>query len=121
MALVINVPEVSPSTLANRLSEIADSEGLNVDSRVLMQLAEKSACDIRACLGILQYSGGGPSMLLNIASGLKDTRIGLFDAWKEMFQVPLDRKGAVSGSERARNILNILHQSKALPLPITIN
>ncbi|XP_011497197.1 PREDICTED: chromosome transmission fidelity protein 18 homolog [Ceratosolen solmsi marchali] len=112
IALVINVPEVTSSTLAARLYEIAYKEGLNIDLRILMQLAEKSGCDIRACLGILQYSGGAPNILQNIAFGLKDTRKGLFDAWKEIFQIPIDRKGALSGSERTRKILKILQQSE---------
>lgn len=110
MALVINVPEITPSSLAERLSDITRKEGLHVDSRLLLQLAEKSACDVRACLGILQYTGGGANMLQNLALGLKDMRKGLFDSWKELLHIPMTRKGHLTNTERALKVIKTVHQ-----------
>ncbi|XP_001603491.2 chromosome transmission fidelity protein 18 homolog [Nasonia vitripennis] len=112
MALVINVPEITPSNLTERLSEIMRKEGLQVDSRLLLQLAEKSACDVRACLGILQYTGGGANMIQNLALGLKDMRKGLFDSWKELLQVPMTRRGPLTNTERALKVIKIVYQGE---------
>lgn len=114
MALVINVPEISPETLADRLAEITRREGIHVDSRILMELAERSACDVRACLGLLQYSGGAVNMLKNLAFGLKDMRKGLFESWRELFQIPMNRKGPLSDSERAQKVIRVVHRGEIL-------
>ena len=96
------------------MQEIARKEGLRVDTRLLVQLAERSACDVRACLGILQYTGGCPDMLRDLALGLKDLKKGLFDSWKELLHVPMDRKGPLSNSERALRVIKIVYQGKIL-------
>lgn len=110
MALILNVPEMSAVTVSERLSEIAKKEGLNVDSKVLLELAQRSSCDVRACLGILQYTGGKTHMLRNLAFGLKDMKKGLFDSWKELLHIPMSRKGILSDSERAQKVRKIVHQ-----------
>ncbi|XP_058807276.1 chromosome transmission fidelity protein 18 homolog isoform X2 [Phymastichus coffea] len=112
MALILNVPEISPAMLADRLKKIACKEGLQVDSKVLLDLAQRSACDVRACLGILQYTGGKPDMLKNLAFGLKDMRKGLFESWKELLQVPMTREGIVSEHKRAQKVVKIVHQGE---------
>lgn len=76
------------------------------------QLAEKSACDVRACLGILQYSGAGSDVLRNLDFGLKDMKKGLFDAWRDMLHVPMTRKGTLTIPERVKKISRITHQGK---------
>lgn len=108
--MVINVPEITPANLAERLSEITQKEGLHVDSFILEKLAEKSACDVRACLGILQYSGAGTDVLRNLDFGLKDMKRGLFDAWKDMLHVPTSRRGILPDSERVLRVIKITHQ-----------
>ncbi|KAJ8687340.1 hypothetical protein QAD02_023134 [Eretmocerus hayati] len=112
MALVLNVPEVDPSSLADRLSEVARNEGLKVDPRVLRHLAEKSGCDVRACLGILQYTGGGSDMMKDLASSLRDTKKGLFDAWRDMLKIPRNRQGALSNHQRSLNVITLVHQAE---------
>ena len=109
MALVIPVPEIRPAMLADRLMEIAHKEGLKVELRDLMNLAERSGCDIRTCLGALQYMGGA-NVKENLSLGLKDTRKGLFDSWKTLLQVPMTPKGILSPLERVGLVLKIVQQ-----------
>ncbi|KAL7301054.1 hypothetical protein TKK_0006326 [Trichogramma kaykai] len=113
MALVLNVPEISSSNLVERLSEIARKEGLNINGRLLLELVHKSGCDIRACLGILQYTGGRSNMLKDLTLGLKETRKGLFDCWKELMRIPTDRRGSLPDSERAKKVMTIVHQGES--------
>ncbi|XP_014217281.1 chromosome transmission fidelity protein 18 homolog [Copidosoma floridanum] len=108
IALVISVPEITPTALAERLAKIMSEEGLRVDMRILIHLAERSACDVRACLGLLQYTGGGAKMLQNIAFGLKDMKKGLFDSWKEMLHVPMGK--LTTSKERVQKIMKLTHQ-----------
>lgn len=109
---MINVPEISPSSLADRLLEITQAEGIHVDPRLLLQLAERSACDVRACLSTLQYTGGRKKMLQDLAFGTKDMKKGLFDSWREMLQVPYDRKGFLTEHARAQKVILMSHQGK---------
>lgn len=110
MALLINVPEVSTEILAERLRIIADIENLNIDIRSLLHLVEKSGCDVRACLGVLQYTGGNANMLKSINLGLKDTKKGLFDLWKNILQIPMTRQGPLSEVDRVRRVFRSIQQ-----------
>ena len=111
MALVIPVPEVRPSMLADRLMEIARKEGLRVELRDLMKLAERSGCDVRTCLGALQYMRGA-NMKENLSLGLKDTRKGLFDSWKVLLQIPMTQKGILSPHERIGLVLQTVQRGR---------
>lgn len=111
MALVIPVPEVRPEMLADRLMEIARKEGLQVEIRDLMQLAERSGCDVRTCLGALQYMRGA-NMKENLSLGLKDTRKGLFDSWKTLLQIPMNQKGILAPHERIGLVLKTVQRGR---------
>lgn len=106
MAFVINVPKISSVTLANRLQTIARREHIKVDKSILKDLAEKSGCDIRSCLGALQYMGKDVTKD-NVSLGTKDTKIGLFDAWREILQTPIQNNRRVSDFDRVQRILRI--------------
>lgn len=112
MALVVVVPEISSNALASRLAKIMSEEGLKADLRILTELAERSACDVRACLGILQYTGGGSDMLKNLNLGLKDMKKDMFDSWRDMLQVPMIKRKLISVVERVKKIVKLAHQGK---------
>ncbi|XP_078042301.1 chromosome transmission fidelity protein 18 homolog [Augochlora pura] len=103
-ALIIPVPEVSPARLADRLMEVSRKENLNVNADALLKLAEISGCDVRSCLGALQYMGGA-KLGDNLSFALKDSRKGLFDSWKQILTIPMNRGGILSIPERVRLIL----------------
>ncbi|KAM0725880.1 Chromosome transmission fidelity protein 18-like protein [Formica fusca] len=111
-AIIIPVPEVSPLRLAERLMEIARKEKLNVDFGDLVKIAERSGCDVRACVGALQYMGGA-NLKDNISLGLKDTRKNLFDSWKNILTVPMNKGGVVPVPERIQNILRTMQNGES--------
>ncbi|XP_015591485.2 chromosome transmission fidelity protein 18 homolog isoform X2 [Cephus cinctus] len=118
-ALVIQVPEVSASRLAERLGEIARKECIRADADALLQLAEKSGCDVRTCLGALQYMGGAKSgNTFNLV--FKDTKKGLFDSWKEILQVPWARNRVIPARERMERILKVVFNSETNRLALGI-
>lgn len=104
MAFVIAVPKISSVRLADRLAIIARKERLKTDPGALLQLAERSGCDVRSCLCALQYMGEARSTT-NFSLGLKDTKRGLFDCWKDVLQVPMARDGIVPVKERVQVVL----------------
>ncbi|XP_043467460.1 chromosome transmission fidelity protein 18 homolog isoform X2 [Leptopilina heterotoma] len=109
MALVIPVPAIEPTRLADRLMEISRKEHLKVEYTHLIKLSERSGCDIRTCLGALQYMRGS-NIKENLSLGLKDTRKGLFDSWKILLQVPMTQKGFFPPKERISLILKTVNQ-----------
>ncbi|KAL0100828.1 hypothetical protein PUN28_019304 [Cardiocondyla obscurior] len=102
-AVIISVPEVSPLRLAERLMDLAKNEKLNIDFGDLVKLAERSGCDVRACIGALQYMGS-TDLKDNLSLGLKDTRKNLFDSWKSILTIPMNKKGVLTIPERIQNI-----------------
>ncbi|EFN74480.1 Chromosome transmission fidelity protein 18-like protein [Camponotus floridanus] len=111
-AIIIPVPEVSPLRLAERLMEIAKKEKLNVDFGDLVKIAERSGCDVRACVGALQYMGGA-NLKDNISLGLKDTRKNLFDSWKSILTIPMNKRGVITIPERIQNILKTVQNGES--------
>lgn len=108
MALVIPVSGVSAGRLADRLMEILRRQGLDADPSVLTELAEQSGCDVRACLGALQYMGGVKAgQKLSIAP--KDVRRGIFDSWRQILQVPRNRNGPLPVKERIQSVLQVAY------------
>ncbi|XP_046610675.1 chromosome transmission fidelity protein 18 homolog [Neodiprion virginianus] len=108
IALVIPVCGVSAGRLAGRLMEILHRQGLNADPSALVSLAEQSGCDVRACLGALQYMGGiKAGQKVSIAP--KDVRRGIFDCWREILQVPRDKIGPMNIKERIQRILQVAY------------
>ncbi|XP_054012649.1 chromosome transmission fidelity protein 18 homolog [Hylaeus anthracinus] len=111
-ALIIPVPEVSPARLADRLMEISQKENLKVNADALLRLAEISGCDVRSCLGALQYMGGA-NLGDNLSFALKDTRKGLFDSWKQIFTIPMNRSGILPIPERVRMVLKTVQHGES--------
>lgn len=108
LALVIPVSGVSAGRLAGRLMEIVRRQGLDADPSALVDLAEQSGCDVRACLGALQYMGGVKAgQKLSIAP--KDVRRGIFDCWRQILQVPRGRSGPLPPNERIQRILQVAY------------
>ncbi|XP_032677350.1 chromosome transmission fidelity protein 18 homolog isoform X2 [Odontomachus brunneus] len=110
-AVIIPVPEVSPLRLAERLMEIGRKENLNLDFGDLVKIAERSACDVRSCVGAIQYMGN-TDLKDNLSLGLKDTRKNLFDSWKSILTIPMHRGGIVPISERIENILKTVQNGE---------
>lgn len=102
---------MSPARLADRLMEISRKENLNVNPDALLKLAEISGCDIRSCLGALQYMGGA-NLGDNLSFALKDTRKGLFDSWKQILTIPMNRNGILPISERVHTVLKTVQNGK---------
>lgn len=113
MAYIITVPKVSPARLADRLAAIARKEKLRVHQDALLQLAERSGCDVRSCLCALQYMGEA-CVDSNFSLGLKDSRRGLFDCWKDVLQIPVSRGGPLSVRERVQLVLKAAHSGKKI-------
>ncbi|XP_076672404.1 chromosome transmission fidelity protein 18 homolog, partial [Andrena cerasifolii] len=118
-ALIVPVPEVSPARLVDRLMQVARKERIKVNYDALLKLAEISGCDIRSCLGALQYMGGA-SMGDNLSFALKDTRKGLFDSWKQIFTIPMNRSGILPLPERARLVLKTVQYGESEKLALGI-
>ncbi|KYN27861.1 Chromosome transmission fidelity protein 18 like protein [Trachymyrmex cornetzi] len=104
VAVIIPIQEVSPLRLAERLMDLARKEKLNVDFNDLVKIAERSGCDVRACIGALQYMGSS-NLKDNLSLGLKDTRKNLFDSWRSILTIPMNKEGVLNISERIQNIL----------------
>ncbi|XP_063995530.1 chromosome transmission fidelity protein 18 homolog [Diachasmimorpha longicaudata] len=112
MAYIINVPKVSPANLADRLATIARREHVKVDQGTLIQLVERSGCDIRACLGALQYLGADCGKE-NHSLGDKDMKKTIFEAWREILKVPMDRAGPLTPRIRAQRILEVSYSENS--------
>ncbi|XP_031840583.1 chromosome transmission fidelity protein 18 homolog [Nomia melanderi] len=110
-ALIIAVPEVSPARLADRLMEVSRKENLKVNPDVLLKLAEISGCDVRSCLGALQYMGGA-KLGDNVSFALKDSRKGLFDSWKQILAIPMDKRGILPISKRVSLVLKTVQNAE---------
>lgn len=110
-ALMINVPEVSSTRLAQRLMEISKKENLNVSLNDLTNLVEKFNCDIRGCLGALQYTGG-INLMDSAKLGTNNKNTGLFDAWREIFSIPKNQAGPLSLHARVERVLKTVQNGE---------
>ncbi|KAF3427800.1 hypothetical protein E2986_02125 [Frieseomelitta varia] len=111
-AFIISVPEVSATKLADRLMEVSRKEKLKVNSDALLRLVEISGCDIRSCIGALQYMGG-VNLGDNLSFALKDSRKGLFDSWKQILKIPVNRNGILPLSERVQLVLRTVQNGES--------
>lgn len=91
--------------------EISKKENLKVNPDALLGLVKVSGCDIRSCLGALQYMGG-ISLGDNLSFALKDSRKGLFDSWKQILKIPMNRSGILPLSERVQLVLKTVQNGK---------
>lgn len=87
--------------------DLARKEKLNVDFGDLVKMAERSCCDVRACIGALQYMGSA-NLKDNLSLNLKDTRKNLFDSWRSILTIPMNKGGILPIPERIQNILTIV-------------
>ncbi|XP_011639488.1 chromosome transmission fidelity protein 18 homolog, partial [Pogonomyrmex barbatus] len=109
-AVIFLIQEVNPLRLAERLMDLVRKEKLNIDFGDLVKIAERYNCDVRACIGALQYIGSA-NLKYDLSLSLKDTRKNLFDLWKSILTFPMN-KGKISISERIQNILRIVQNGE---------
>ena len=53
-------------------------------------------------------------MLENLSLGLKDTKKGLFESYRDILKVPMTRHGILPDNERVKIILRIVQQGTYL-------
>ncbi|KAI9250024.1 hypothetical protein BY458DRAFT_33921 [Sporodiniella umbellata] len=93
IAQVMNFKEVPMITVAKRLYEICNYEGLETDLGSLRVLAETADGDLRSCINTLQYIRSTSTvftkkMLTEDSLGKKDTSKSLFSIWDNIFCNP---------------------------------
>lgn len=93
--------------------EIAQKEKLQILQNDLLKLVENCDCDIRSCLGTLQYMGD-IDIKHHVSLGSKITHKGLFDTWKEILKIPVTKTGILSIRDRVRNILKIVQSGNLI-------
>lgn len=97
IALVLHVPAINANRLTQRLIEISMKEDIRINRHALTTLAEKSNCDIRNCLSLLQFfkvqndgifasNSVTLEQVLNINHS-KDVNKGLFQVWSDIFHL----------------------------------
>ncbi|KAL0097434.1 hypothetical protein J3Q64DRAFT_1060365 [Phycomyces blakesleeanus] len=84
-------------TIAKRLQEICESEGLQSDLRTLCMLTDTTNGDIRSCLNTLQFIRGkntvfSRDMMDKSGFGQKDMGKSLFSVWEDLFSAPTGAK-----------------------------
>lgn len=94
VAFVVHFPPTQAHRLAQRLNEISSLQGLQVDLSALTALSEKTANDIRACLGVLYFFKAKGKQIrladvLRINIGQKDMTKGFFQVLIELFKIKL--------------------------------
>lgn len=57
IGFVVSFPPISSARLADRLYCIAKQEGIKSDLGTLLVLAEKTNCDVRSCISMMQFFG----------------------------------------------------------------
>lgn len=57
IGFVVSFPPISSAKLADRLHVIAKREGIKTDLGTLLVLAEKTNCDVRSCISMMQFFG----------------------------------------------------------------
>lgn len=57
VAFVVSFPPISSAKLSDRLQVIAQREGIKTDLGTLLVLAEKTNCDVRSCISMMQFFG----------------------------------------------------------------
>lgn len=100
-ALIFNIKKANPQKLLNRLKEICIKESLNIDTRALKSLSEKSNYDIRVCVNTLEFlshNKNNAQLFKSIASGeklsilgQKDLTEGVFGIWAKLFNLSMEK------------------------------
>ena len=68
-----------------RLKEIAVAEGINVDEKVLLKIAEQSGGDMRAAINDLDSLGKNIAMGDEKLVGSRDTEASIFEALSKLY------------------------------------
>lgn len=55
IGFVVTFPPISSAKLSDRLQVIAKKEGMKTDLGTLLVLAEKTNCDVRSCISMMQF------------------------------------------------------------------
>ena len=84
-------------TLAKRLYEICQREGLKADLRTMMALCELTSGDMRSAINTLQFLKTKTdfvtyAMILKLDVGSKDITKNLFKVWETIFMIPNARQ-----------------------------
>ncbi|KAI7903695.1 uncharacterized protein BX663DRAFT_551381 [Cokeromyces recurvatus] len=93
IAKLVQFKKVPMMSIAKRLQDICDYEGLDSDLRTLCLLAETTDGDVRSCLNTLQFVRGKSKvftkdMIDEASVGKKDMSKSLFSIWEELFCAP---------------------------------
>ncbi|KAI8644150.1 hypothetical protein BD408DRAFT_413795 [Parasitella parasitica] len=93
VAELVQFKKVPMMSLAKRLQNICDNEGLDSDLRTLSILSETTDGDLRSCLNTLQFVRGKSTvltrdMLKEAGIGKKDMGQSLFSIWEDLFSAP---------------------------------
>lgn len=93
VAQQIQFRKVPMMSLAKRLQNICDNEGLESDLRTLSLLSETTDGDLRSCLNTLQFVRGKSTvltrdMLKEAGLGKKDMGQSVFSVWEDLFSAP---------------------------------
>ncbi len=86
VAHIVQVKPIGPATLSNRLRRICQEEGLKINTRSLVQLAESMDSDIRSALNALQFLQAKQATLAATDVFSKDLS---FAAFKDSIKSPL--------------------------------
>jgi len=100
-ALIFNLKKANPTKLLNRLKEICSKENLNLDTRALKNLCDKSNYDIRVCVNTLEFlshNKNNVSLFKSISNGeklsilgQKDLTEGVFGIWAKLFSISIEK------------------------------
>ncbi|KAK4510055.1 uncharacterized protein ATC70_006224 [Mucor velutinosus] len=93
VAQQVQFRKVPMMSLAKRLQNICDNEGLESDLRTLSLLSETTDGDLRSCLNTLQFVRGKSNvltrdMLKEAGLGKKDMGQSVFSVWEDLFAAP---------------------------------
>ncbi|KAI8369318.1 P-loop containing nucleoside triphosphate hydrolase protein [Radiomyces spectabilis] len=119
IAHTIQFRKISMLTIAKRLQEVCELEGLQSDLRTLSSLGESTDGDVRSCLNTLQFIRGKSDvftrdMLEQAGVGRKDMGKSLFSVWEELFSAPNARRQtsidrfANDGNKYLRRMIDVI-------------
>ncbi|KAI8365555.1 hypothetical protein BD560DRAFT_401862 [Blakeslea trispora] len=109
IAHFIQFKKVPMMSVAKRLHDICDNEGLESDLRTLSVLSETADGDIRSCLNTLQFVRSKSTiftkeMMDKAGLGRKDMGKSLFSIWEDLFSAPNARhKNSVNKEDLDNN------------------
>lgn len=100
VAHIIAIKPISPSSLSSRLRSVCEAEGLKINTRSLLDLAETMDSDIRSTLNALQFLHAKQSGMTSTAAFQKDLS---FASFKDTAKSPLKLYESVFFSHKSTN------------------